>query len=121
MAQKLNQAQQQAVDTIFGPLLVIAGPGTGKTELLARRAAEILQKTDTLPSNILCITFTDSGAIVVRHGDKVVGRLEMDFLHDGCPRMMLEARWTPPAVPAPARPRPGAPGHADGVARHGGA
>lgn len=63
---KLNSAQQQAVDTIDGPLLVIAGPGTGKTELLSMRAANILRKTDTSPDNILCLTFTDSGANAMR-------------------------------------------------------
>ncbi|MBI2440567.1 MAG: phosphoribosylformylglycinamidine synthase [Lentisphaerae bacterium] len=45
--------------------------------------------------------FTDSGALVVRYGDRVVGRLDMDFLYEGCPVMTLEARWTPPNVPAP--------------------
>jgi phosphoribosylformylglycinamidine synthase len=45
--------------------------------------------------------FTDSGAFVVRHGERVVGRLDMAFLHDGCPRMTIEAKWTPPAVSAP--------------------
>jgi DNA helicase-2/ATP-dependent DNA helicase PcrA len=64
--QQLNTAQRQAVDRIDGPLLVIAGPGTGKTELLSMRAANILQKTDTLPENILCLTFTDSGANAMR-------------------------------------------------------
>lgn len=63
---KLNDAQRQAVDTIDGPLLVIAGPGTGKTELLSMRAANILKQTDTLPENILCLTFTDSGAHAMR-------------------------------------------------------
>jgi DNA helicase-2/ATP-dependent DNA helicase PcrA len=63
---QLNHAQREAVDTINGPLLVIAGPGTGKTELLSMRAANILQKTDTLPQNILCLTFTDSGANAMR-------------------------------------------------------
>lgn len=62
----LNTAQKEAVDHIDGPLLVIAGPGTGKTELLSMRAANILQKTDTLPENILCLTFTDSGANAMR-------------------------------------------------------
>ena len=48
---------------INGPVLVIAGPGTGKTQLLALRAAQILLKDDTmLPSNILCLTFTDSAS-----------------------------------------------------------
>src|SRR5690606_37749273 len=58
----LNPAQKKAVDSIDGPLLVIAGPGTGKTQLLSARVANILQKTDTLPENILCLTFTESGA-----------------------------------------------------------
>lgn len=64
--QKLNAAQRQAVDAIDGPLLVIAGPGTGKTELLSMRAANILQKTDTAPNNILLLTFTESGASAMR-------------------------------------------------------
>jgi DNA helicase-2/ATP-dependent DNA helicase PcrA len=59
---QLNDAQRQAVDTIDGPLLVIAGPGTGKTQLLSARVANILTKTDVNPSNILCLTFTESGA-----------------------------------------------------------
>lgn len=58
---KLNQQQRQAVDTTEGPVMVIAGPGTGKTELLSMRAANILQKTDAAPENILCLTFTESG------------------------------------------------------------
>src|SRR5665811_153863 len=64
--EKLNKAQKQAVDTIDGPVMVVAGPGTGKTELLSVRVANILQKTDTLPENILCLTFTDSGANAMR-------------------------------------------------------
>lgn len=63
---KLNAAQKQAVDTIEGPVMVIAGPGTGKTELLSMRAANILKQTDVLPENILCLTFTDSGAAAMQ-------------------------------------------------------
>lgn len=63
---QLNSAQKRAVDTIDGPVMVVAGPGTGKTELLSVRIAHILAKTDTLPENILCLTFTDSGAIAMR-------------------------------------------------------
>lgn len=62
----LNDAQRQAVDRIDGPLMVIAGPGTGKTELLSMRVAAILQRTDTLPENILCLTYTDSGVSAMR-------------------------------------------------------
>lgn len=64
--QQLNTAQRQAVDTIDGPVMVIAGPGTGKTELLSIRVANILKNTDTLPENILCLTFTESGAAAMR-------------------------------------------------------
>ena len=63
---KLNEAQKLAVDQIEGPVLVIAGPGTGKTQLLSMRVANILQKTDTLPQNILCLTFTDSATATLR-------------------------------------------------------
>lgn len=63
---QLNARQREAVDTIEGPVMVIAGPGTGKTELLSMRAASILKKTDSLPQNILCLTFTESGATAMR-------------------------------------------------------
>jgi len=56
---QLSSEQKKAVDTIDGPVLVIAGPGTGKTQLLALRAANILKKTDTAPQNILCLTYTE--------------------------------------------------------------
>lgn len=62
----LNAAQKQAVDTIDGPVMVVAGPGTGKTELMSMRVARILKETDTLPEHILCLTFTDSGAQAMR-------------------------------------------------------
>lgn len=64
--QSLNERQRRAVDTTDGPVMVIAGPGTGKTELLSMRAANILRSTDTLPQNILCLTFTESGATAMR-------------------------------------------------------
>lgn len=63
---KLNDNQKKAVDAIDGPVMVIAGPGTGKTELLSVRVANILRKTDAQPQNILCLTFTESGAIAMR-------------------------------------------------------
>lgn len=63
---KLNPEQRLAVDTIEGPLLVLAGPGTGKTQILSARVACILQKTDISASNILCLTFTESGAANMR-------------------------------------------------------
>lgn len=72
---KLNQKQKQAVDTIEGPIAVIAGPGTGKTQLLALRVANILLQTDMEPKNILCITFTDSGAFNLRKRlNEIIGK-----------------------------------------------
>src|SRR4051794_33788657 len=59
---QLNPEQKKAVDTIDGPVLVVAGPGTGKTQLLSLRVANIIKQTDTSPSNILCLTFTDNAA-----------------------------------------------------------
>jgi phosphoribosylformylglycinamidine synthase len=51
--------------------------------------------------------FTDAGRFLVRHGGRIVADLDLEFLHDGAPRMTIEARWTPPAVPAPAPLRAG--------------
>jgi DNA helicase-2/ATP-dependent DNA helicase PcrA len=62
----LNDNQRKAVDTIEGPVLVVAGPGTGKTQILAVRIGKILMETDTLPDNILCLTYTDAGTIAMR-------------------------------------------------------
>ncbi|MDE1191146.1 MAG: ATP-dependent DNA helicase [Arachidicoccus sp.] len=62
----LNDEQKSAVDTIDGPVMVIAGPGTGKTQILSARIGNILLKTDTLPENILCLTYTDSGVVAMR-------------------------------------------------------
>ncbi|MEI7682913.1 MAG: ATP-dependent DNA helicase [Candidatus Saccharibacteria bacterium] len=59
---RLNDTQKAAVEQIDGPLMVIAGPGTGKTQLLSMRVAQILQKTDANPTNILCLTFTEAAA-----------------------------------------------------------
>lgn len=64
--QKLNPAQKKAVDTIEGPVMVIAGPGTGKTQILTLRIANILQKTDTPAHAILALTFTEAGVFAMR-------------------------------------------------------
>jgi DNA helicase-2/ATP-dependent DNA helicase PcrA len=64
--QKLNEKQRLAVDTIEGPVMVIAGPGTGKTKILASRIGKILLETDALPQNILCLTYTDAGVVAMR-------------------------------------------------------
>ncbi|MGH7239373.1 MAG: UvrD-helicase domain-containing protein [Candidatus Saccharimonadales bacterium] len=71
---KLNKAQLEAVEAIDGPVLVVAGPGTGKTQLLSLRVANILQKTDTDAANILCLTFTNKAATNMRERlQKLIG------------------------------------------------
>src|SRR5665213_1907797 len=62
----LNAAQREAVDAIDGPVMVIAGPGTGKTTILTLRIANILRQTDTPPHGILAITYTDAGVKAMR-------------------------------------------------------
>lgn len=64
--ERLNEQQRIAVNTIEGPVMVIAGPGTGKTQILASRIGKILLETDALPENILCLTYTDAGVVAMR-------------------------------------------------------
>lgn len=71
----LNTEQRRAVETIEGPVLVIAGPGTGKTQLLSTRVANILNNADVTPGNILCLTFTDNAARNMRERlAEIIGR-----------------------------------------------
>src|ERR1051325_2578879 len=63
---RLNKQQRIAVDQIEGPVMVIAGPGTGKTQILASRIGKILLETDASPDNILCLTYTDAGVVAMR-------------------------------------------------------
>lgn len=66
LLEKLNPKQREAVDTIEGPVMVIAGPGTGKTQILTLRIANILKKTDASADSILALTFTESAAANMR-------------------------------------------------------
>src|ERR1700759_4849726 len=64
----LNDRQKEAVNTIYGPVMVIAGPGTGKTEVLSMRIANLLRSDAMVqPNEILCLTYTDEATNAMRH------------------------------------------------------
>jgi len=105
----LNAAQKQAVNTIEGPVLVIAGPGTGKTQILTLRIANILLMTDTKPEQILALTFTESGAKAMRDRlRRYVGaaayRVSIHTFHSFAGRLISEY---PDAYPSIIGGRPG--------------
>lgn len=92
--QKLNKEQRLAVDTIDGPVMVIAGAGTGKTQTIALRIANILAKTQTPPSSILCLTFTDTGVNAMRDRlIKIIGptaySVRLHTFHSFCNEIIL--------------------------------
>jgi DNA helicase II / ATP-dependent DNA helicase PcrA len=64
---KLNDRQREAVNTIWGAVMVVAGPGTGKTEVLAMRIANLLKsEAQVQPQEILCLTYTDEATNSMR-------------------------------------------------------
>ncbi len=86
---KLNKEQRAAVDAIEGPVMVVAGPGTGKTQILSLRIANILKKTDTKPEQILALTFTEAAAYNMRRRlaqlvGSVAYRVTINTFHGFC-------------------------------------
>lgn len=82
----LNKEQKEAVDAIEGPVMVIAGPGTGKTQILTLRIANILLKTQVNPENILALTFSEAASFEMRARlSKIIGtaafRAEISTFH----------------------------------------
>ena len=91
----LNERQKQAVDAIEGPVMVIAGPGTGKTQILAVRILNILKTTGARPQEILCLTYTDTGAVAMRNRlSSFIGaeayKVNIHTFHGLCNRIIQE-------------------------------
>jgi DNA helicase-2/ATP-dependent DNA helicase PcrA len=92
----LNPEQRQAVEATEGPVMVLAGPGTGKTQLLSARIANILQKGLAQAENILCLTYTDAGAVAMRKrlgqmvGSFEASKMQVSTFHSFCARVIAE-------------------------------
>lgn len=87
----LNDKQQEAIDSLDGPVLVLAGAGTGKTKVLTCRIANIIEKGLAEPHNILAVTFTNKAAREMEN--RVNNMVHAEGLHIGtfhyiCMRML---------------------------------
>ncbi|MXP40973.1 AAA family ATPase [Altererythrobacter soli] len=90
----LNPPQKEAVLTTEGPVLMLAGAGTGKTAALTARLAHLIRSRRAWPSEILCVTFTNKAAREMRHrvgqliGDAVEGMPWLGTFHSICAKML---------------------------------
>lgn len=93
--QNLNDKQKKAVDTVEGPVMVIAGPGTGKTQILSRRVANILTNHQTHPEEIVCLTYTETGASeMLDRLEELIGEegrnVRVSTIHSFCSELIIE-------------------------------
>ena len=91
----LNERQKKAVDTVEGPVMVIAGPGTGKTQILSRRVANLLTNHQTHPEEIVCLTYTETGASeMLDRLEELIGEegrnVRVSTIHSFCSELIIE-------------------------------
>ncbi|MBM3148851.1 MAG: AAA family ATPase, partial [Chloroflexi bacterium] len=89
----LNPAQKQAVKTIKGPLLIIAGPGSGKTRVITHRVAYLIKTCGVSPHHIMAVTFTNKAAKeMMERLEKLLGQmsesLTLGTFHAICARIL---------------------------------
>jgi DNA helicase-2/ATP-dependent DNA helicase PcrA len=98
----LTSAQREAVTYYGGPLLIIAGPGSGKTEVISCRAAYLIRSNKVKPENLLAATFTEKAALKLK--DRIqkklpevnVEAMQVSTLHSFCFRLLDEFRSESP-------------------------